>query len=228
MVYSAIVIHLHQETDSNFAEERMKHSDSRQYWPVRWFGMREVKVIPRGYDAAMAVLIGTSKDGQYANSRSAACAFKCVRLQQGGHVDHVVLIGGGGGKEPGHVVEAVGAWRTIGCPGGVVLELTSQTTETNALRALEIMRKHGWRRAIICAEAIHAKRVKRDFTRAWAGSGCRFIVVPTYGLYDDAKDWKETSWGFLLFNTMATLGLPVLKRVKWLKRLFLRRFNRLE
>jgi hypothetical protein len=215
------------------------YTDSRRSWLVRKFGMQPTRLPPMVFDVAIGLGIGTSKDGKGANSRSAANAFRCKELLDTRKVKNIMFVGGA--HKPGGVVEAVGMWKAIGSPPGVVLETTSKTTETNALRSLEILKACSWKTAILCVETVHAKRRMRPtFEEVWYAPGedprLYFAIEPTFGLYDDAPDFLESPLGhvlekplgFVLFDLGATYGLPLIKNNPLMKNRAKRFFNRAE
>lgn len=210
----------------------MTYTDSRRHWIVRAAGMKPVTLPPRRtFDAAIGIGIGTSRDGQYANSRSGANALGCLQAVESGRAGNIILTGGQDGRprKPNGITEAEGMLRLIEdratMPLRVYLDLIAKKTKFNALNTLKIMQACFFRTAAIYAEALHAPRVERTFRKIWPAK-FPFVVIPTYGLYDDGVGLLETPHGFFVFNTAVTIGEPIMDACRPVEQFFEKMFNR--
>jgi uncharacterized SAM-binding protein YcdF (DUF218 family) len=177
---------------------------------VTFFGMRQkTHDLYRTFDVAIAIGIGTSKDGTGANPRSASNALAAAAVYIGKKAKNVLLVGGAKADGiPDSVTEAEGMRETVKRffwdKSHLYLETSSTTTLQNARQALGIMKQQGWTSAVICAEALHARRVEATFRKQWP-SDYEIIVIPTFGGYGNSSGRFTTPFQFLLYNAAATV-----------------------
>lgn len=174
--------------------------------------------------ADVIIGIGTdvSSDGRSCSPQSAAIADRVLELFQSGHARNVLLIGGNYAKN-GSLVEAKAMANRIGhqLPKGVVhLECLSRNTRQNAEFSLEIMRKNGWRHAIIVAQPVHALRVSRTFRKLWVNYcdcltyvHCRVVTAPSE--YGGGSQWRWRSF-LLFFIWDRIIAMPLFKLRGWI------------
>lgn len=164
------------------------------------------------YDAAIGIGIDTTPDGRNASPHSEAVAWKCRELLFGGRVRHILFTGGY--HVPGGRCEAETMWAVLATqtPSNLFaeqtgLELTANRTYLNADAARSIAKKNKWRRVIVVAQQLHARRVKATFAKRWAGSDIEVAVVKAWGQYTQNCSQRRlrSFWNFLMWDSLSFL-----------------------
>jgi uncharacterized SAM-binding protein YcdF (DUF218 family) len=181
---------------------------------VKNFSGRNDPVWPEDkFDVAIAIGTGTSADGTNANWRSGANAVNAATFVHNGQAANLILSGGNGPVKGVGVTEAQGMLIKLKEFGlyeqikdRIIMEQESHTTRENALRCLEIMAARNWTSAVICAEALHSRRVRATFRKQWAGTGIKMAVIRTFGMYGNSTGTHTTPVTFLAREIVATLA----------------------
>jgi uncharacterized SAM-binding protein YcdF (DUF218 family) len=177
---------------------------------VMLFGMFGERISEtKKFDVAIALASGRPPKGLRANGRSRACILMAAILWENRRVEKIIA---SGGKKVKGITNAKTAAETMryeisdkyGVLQHVLLENKSTDTFEMALNTLKMMKENGFKSAIILADTLHAKRVKKTFQKQWRSSGLKFLVVPTYGRYGTSERYAspETFW---LYNLGATV-----------------------
>lgn len=180
------------------------------------------RVPPEGsrHDVAIAIGIGVNKAGNGPNGRSRANALQAEMFYNSElyRANNILLLGGGKPHPITGMTEAAGMklaihWTRYQAEKTLFLEEISDSTLLNATAGLRIMKEQGWKSAIICAEALHAGRVESTFRKQWRAHGLEFMVIPTFGQYDESDGMFTTPAGFFFYNTF--IAAPVSKFYGW-------------
>jgi uncharacterized SAM-binding protein YcdF (DUF218 family) len=191
-----------------------KYPDSRRHWIVWLMARKSDPLFPKSKKhrtAALCLGIGVNKAGDGPNGRTAAVVDRAVAMYQHGDVDHIFLVGHGGGNPTIPEYEAMMRYIKGRVPDDAVsCETQSTTTKDNAGYMYPILRLENFTRAYIIAEAQHAGRAGAIFWMMYEAAkfpaelkNIPVSVQVTYGEYNDSQGTHTTPAAFAWFNFQA-------------------------
>jgi uncharacterized SAM-binding protein YcdF (DUF218 family) len=91
----------------------------------------------------------------------------------------------------------------------LIIENKSLKTYGNAKESLTIMRKHGWKTAVVVAQQWHARRVKATLRKMW-GSDIKFCVVKAHSPYGGNSGLVMRNFlFFLIYDTLSFIFFKI-------------------
>lgn len=80
--------------------------------------------------------------------------------------------------------------RALGVPASRILRSRSgESTALEAAQILPIVRRHGVRSVLLVTTALHSRRARAIFRRAWRGAGVRILSCPVESPYFRRERW---------------------------------------
>lgn len=192
--------------------------------------------LPKTADVIIAIGTGVqprNTDRKQVSLQSMAIAEKAFSLWMEGRAGTIMFVGGYSEGESLTEAEAmygyiqktrdhfqqeiervsprVKAWKREWRKEFAVLEIISNRTYLNADYSKELMRRHGWKYAIIVAQQLHARRVRATFAKRWQGNDLKFSVVKASSFYGKGTNSQKRFDHFLYFACWDTLAFIISK-----------------
>ena len=116
---------------------------------------------------------------------------KGAELYNAGYATHIVLTGiDERFYRPGHPNWRERRIRALGVPKkAIIIDAKSKTTWDEAINTSITMERNGWRSAIVVSDPPHMLRLHQTWSRAFAGSTKKFILVST-----NPSWWHRVLW----------------------------------
>lgn len=140
-----------------------------------------VKPDLRKADVIIILSGGLTKSTKELNSSTLSREIHGIILWRKRYAPHIIF--SGGAVSPYHYEDSVymaKLARDLGVPEeSIIIEKKSRSTHENAEESLSIMKKRGWRKALLVTSGIHMKRAKWLFNNCLNSSNISIFPAPT-------------------------------------------------